>query len=436
MLPTIWNDFMWHSGISGSMVSMFGYILAVTFIYKLVFMITKRKLNGLIAVLCMGININFLYLQSTPMTEALFVATLTMSVYYLTKWVYFQKLQTLLAASLFFFLSSINRYEGWPVVVAAAVCVALISYYKKGLKKMEGLTILFCTGAFAGIILWLLWQLIIFHNPLYFLTSDYSSKYQTAFQILKGGDPAYKNIVTSIKIFYYSIGDVIGYIALITACLGIISSIIAILYKRKYYVKNLPVFILLTPGIFLIYAMYKGNIPVNVPEIKAQSDYFNVRYALYSLPAISVFVALLPSKKVFSILVFLAILLNAVFLFNVKGLNIATIKDAGGNTANVANINFYLWGKNDYRGGLILASATTSDPILFDTGLHMSNFITEGSGKYWTESLKDPGKYVTWVILSRSDRDQVNKYLNLTLMKNQFYVYKDINGYLFYKKND
>jgi len=47
MLPFIWNDFLWHSGIAGSIVSMFFFILGGYYLYKLIFLITKSRLASI-----------------------------------------------------------------------------------------------------------------------------------------------------------------------------------------------------------------------------------------------------------------------------------------------------------------------------------------------------------------------------------------------------
>src|SRR5690606_29479372 len=33
MIPTIWNDFMWHSGLSGSLISMISFVMTGMLIY-------------------------------------------------------------------------------------------------------------------------------------------------------------------------------------------------------------------------------------------------------------------------------------------------------------------------------------------------------------------------------------------------------------------
>src|SRR5579885_3072197 len=316
MLPTIWNDFMWHSGLAGSIVNMPMYILSIYLIYKTIFLITEKISLACIGALLMGLNANYLYIQATPMTEALFVATLSASAYFLTLWAKTQKISHLLFAAIAFFLSGFNRYEGWPTAMCGVLIILVISLLLNKRKEAESNLILFSTVAFFSVAIWLLWQLAIFHDPIYFLNSEFSAKTQTEFSITTGGDLAYNNIKNSLLVFYYTLVHICGFIAVVMAGIGLLlffgDLLLALARKQKNILLSyLPVFILFVPGVFLIYALYKGNIPVDVPEIHEPGHiYFNVRYGLYSLPAIAFLVARVAKIKWASIFVILLILIN------------------------------------------------------------------------------------------------------------------------------
>ena len=71
---------------------------------------------------------------------------------------------------------------------------------------------------------------------------------------------------------------------------------------------------------------------------------------------------------------------NCFLLFNKNGINIATVTDAdGGVLHNMSGARYAQWAQYDYHGGLIIASATVSDALLFQSGLDMKYFITEGT---------------------------------------------------------
>jgi len=69
----IWNDWAWHSGFAGSLFSMASYVLAVWSIYKMIYILTAKKMGALIGSLALALNLNMLYLQTTPMTEPIYI---------------------------------------------------------------------------------------------------------------------------------------------------------------------------------------------------------------------------------------------------------------------------------------------------------------------------------------------------------------------------
>ena len=436
MLSTIWNDFMWHSGISGSIINMFAFITSVYFIYKLTFEITNKKINALIATLIFGLNVNILYLQSTPMTESLFVCTLTIGVYYLTLWSKHNRLDYVILSAFFFLLTSFNRYEGWPVILCAGFVILIIGIIKKRLKKTESTLLIFIFLACFGIFTWLIWQTAIFHNPLYFLNSEFSAKAQTEFSIAEGNAPAYKNMFNAIKTYFYSMVHVNGFIDTILVGLGLVSFSGIVIFKflkKKDISKYLPVFVLAVPGVFLIYSLYSGHIPVDVPEIHEPSHiFFNVRYAIYSLPLICVILASLSTNKVMQFIIVSLTLFNSYILFT--SATPATVLDATGGKSFTIDEYYKNWIGKYYKGGYILASAGTSDPIMFMSGLDMKDFITEGSNKYWTDSIQNPKKYANIMILSSSPKDSIKMHFDMKKVMKDFKPVSTYNGFELYER--
>src|SRR5436190_19470038 len=75
MVPTVWNDFMWHSGLSGALQSMISFVATGFLIYLFLKKIGVGMFGRLVGVLVFTTNLNILYLQSTAMTELLLLAT-------------------------------------------------------------------------------------------------------------------------------------------------------------------------------------------------------------------------------------------------------------------------------------------------------------------------------------------------------------------------
>src|SRR3989344_7467922 len=86
MVPTIWNDFFWHSGLSGALQSMISFVATAIVIYLYLKELNVGLLGRFFGVLVFVANLNVVYLQSTAMTELLLLATMTAWAYYLLLW--------------------------------------------------------------------------------------------------------------------------------------------------------------------------------------------------------------------------------------------------------------------------------------------------------------------------------------------------------------
>src|SRR3989344_5567976 len=71
MIPTIWNDFMWHSGLAGAIQSMISFVVTGATIYLFLKNLRVGLFERFIGVILFAANINILFLQSTAMTELL-----------------------------------------------------------------------------------------------------------------------------------------------------------------------------------------------------------------------------------------------------------------------------------------------------------------------------------------------------------------------------
>src|SRR3989338_2056186 len=168
MVPAIWNDFMWHSGLAGALQSMISFVATGIIIYLFLGKIGVGLLGRLIGVLVFAANVNVLYLQSTAMTELLLLAMMTAGAYELMLWFKDEKLFNLFKSSFWILLATLIRYDGWFLLFVAAFLIVIKTIKAKGYKTTEGIFLFFATLGGFGIILWLLWNQLIFKDALYF----------------------------------------------------------------------------------------------------------------------------------------------------------------------------------------------------------------------------------------------------------------------------
>ena len=400
MIPTVWNDLFWHSGLSGAIQSMVSFVITGILIYSYLNKLNVGLFGRLFAVFVFISNLNILYLQSTAMTELLLLATMTGGAYYLMLWFKDNQVLDLLKSSFWIMLSTLVRYDGWFLLLFAIGLIAYYVYRKKGYKEAEGTVILFATLGGFGIFLWVLWNALIYGEPLYFIFGPFSAHSQQA-QLYEAGELFTKgNMWLSIKAYiyalFYNTYTIVAYLGLFGAVL---------FWKNKKLEKSIKIaaLALLAPFIFNVLALYLGHSVLFVKGVKVDT-WFNVRYGILLMPPVAIFTGYLVDK-----LKDLRWLIAGAFvfvsLFAVLGKDAVTIDDAliGSSGKNVAEVSGWLERNVTDDEGFVLISAASHDAIIFSSGLPMKRFIHEGTGDYWDMATGNPERWATWIVMRTHD---------------------------------
>jgi hypothetical protein len=270
MLPFVKFDFLWRTGLAGSIVSGVAFIVSSVFIYKLAQILTDNKLAAFVASLVFMLNPNVLYLQSTPMTELTLIVFFILSGFYFVRFIKnTENILDLILAALFGFFATLSRYDGWFLVFIEASILALVyvpwariprswQEIRFGIKnrgKLEGYMILFCTLAFLGIVGWLFWDFLILGDPFYFTHSQFSAKSQQTGWLVRGELPAYKNLWVSF--LYYATTSVAN-IGLIISAASLIGFLIYLFYRPSKQ-KFLIALLFSAAFIFYVVTLYMGQ---------------------------------------------------------------------------------------------------------------------------------------------------------------------------------
>jgi hypothetical protein len=135
-------DFFYRSGASAVAMSIAEYAIAAGAIAWIIQFLTGSVIAAIAGAAVFAFNPNVLYLQSTPMTEPLLLATTTVAVAMLMVWCSTDREDDLVGAELApprgrprsaptagmvgvaFALACLTRYEAWPVTVSALVAAA------------------------------------------------------------------------------------------------------------------------------------------------------------------------------------------------------------------------------------------------------------------------------------------------------------------------
>ena len=419
MVPTVWNDFMWHTGLSGALQSMVAYIATSYLIYSILKHLNVGLFGRIVGVLVFATNLNILYLQSTAMTELLLLATMTAGIYDFILWYKYNNLLHLVKSSFWIMLSTLIRYDGWFLFLVATGIIVLQTLRKKGYKAAEGTGILFCTLAGFGIVLWLLWNQLIFKDALYFAFGPYSAHAQQQ-ALARAGVLATKgNLPLSVQVYTHAMAYNIGSFTLI---LGFIGSVLFYLDKKLDTTVRIASLTLLAALAFNVIALFLGHSVLFLPEFSGNT-WFNVRYGIMVLPSVAIFIGYL-IHRLPSLRFAITGLMLFVLFFTYTNVDAVTIDDAkvGASQKNVSQVSNYLRDNAKNTDGFVLISVASHDAVVFSSGLPMKKFIHEGTGAYWDLATTYPDEWATWVILRTGDDSDFTWHLlkNNTAFKTRF----------------
>jgi hypothetical protein len=429
-------DALYFTGIAGSIVSMAAYVTTAVLLYKVVFHLVApthpgvAHLAGIVAAVVFVANPNALYMQSTPMTETLLFACMVGMVFGVQRWIQTDRYGYLIGGTVAGLLGSHTRYEAWILVAALSVVVVAYAWRTRHGKK-EGYTfamwlVWVLTSWPLGWIGWVIWNWLIFGEPLGFLFGEYadSSLWVSA------TDPAIGNPWVAFKTYYYAMTENLTLTIVVLAALGLV----LLLLRERLAFHVWPALSMLGLFPFFWFALMSGQRPLYVLEVNG--SLYNVRFGLLMLLPAAILTGYLAGfllsflrERMLTGGVLLACLLpvtlavstymtpnGVVTLFEPSG--ISTIKPV----VLSKQASGYLAG--NYNGGRILMMSFGNEFVLPQAGIGTDNNVYEGSdvvegvkGRLWDAALADPAaQNIQWIIMrkpsSTAHVDKVYQALN------------------------
>ena len=427
MLPFIWNDWLWKTGLAGSISSMICYIIAAIFLFFSCAMVTGNRIASFIGVLVFLTNPNVLYLQTTPLSEPVCFAAFSATAYFFLLWGSERKYKYLILTAIFSFLATLARYDGW-VLFGSVVCLMLFIdiRQRKSWKEIQSDILIFCIIGGLGIVLWFAWNKVIFGNALYFQQGPYSSQDQMQYFYPNQVSILKHNIVQDIRYYVLACYDTIGILVSTLSVIGLA----AFFLKERLSNRFIASVAFLSPLLFYAISFYTGQVVILVPGVS--NDLFNARFGTESVLPASFFVAMCLgifasffkrnfTKNVLYLLVGIVLVAQSFFIFE-NG--IISLEDGqyGQSCYITRNVNIYL--SQHYNGGTILEDTYLESPDESQVvGIHFRNIIYSGSNQVLSKALKNPSLYVDWVIVGVRNADARYPMLidvNSKVFKNSF----------------
>src|SRR6266853_1784517 len=162
MVPFLLSSEMWRGGAGGSIPSMAAYVISVIGIFRLVRGGLSRdrawdgagRITAWGAAIVYGANPNLIYMQSTAMTEVLYLALFIWAMVDFSEFACGDR-KALTKCGLCVVAACLTRYDGWllaAVMAAAAIAIAARNFEDQRLRRTVAK---FVALAAAGPLLWL-----------------------------------------------------------------------------------------------------------------------------------------------------------------------------------------------------------------------------------------------------------------------------------------
>jgi hypothetical protein len=359
--------------------SVIGFVIGAVSLWTLVARATGSSLAGWAAFAVFAAHPDVLYLQATPMTESLLMGLCLLGIALTWKWVVQQGARNTGAPGTVLALACLTRYEAWPITVAA-LTLALAALVRSGMsaKAAIGRVALLGTYPAAAVLAFMVLSRLTVGSWL--VTDGF-------FEI---DQSMYQQPTAVVGAVWLGVRRLNGNVMTVLSVMGLIALLVSIIRARN--ASHLLVVLSLAACVALpLYAFWNGH-----P--------FRIRYMVPLTMSLAVFaglgVGLLPRfRPLAAMMVVLAALVETPPLSAHSPMVVEAQRDAASVIARRAVTECLL---QNYDQTPILASMGSLAPYMHETaraGLSIRQFLHEGIGQMWADSLVDAGRHVSWVLI-------------------------------------
>ena len=271
MIPFVRVDSLWRSGIAGAIPAAVGYVIGGVFFFAAARRILGDRPAAVAAAGVAALNPNLLYLQSVPMTEALFYASIAATLYFTVRFGSTRGFGAAAGAGVACCLGTLARYDAWFLLPFIAVYFLLA-----GKRRGVAAALVFAAIAGLGPAAWAA------HN--WWETGDWLDFYRGPYSAKKSDS----RLIELCRAVRLGRGHVLLPLrGMFNRRLDTPSSSDSpkppfLLWKRAWW----PVTLLALPALFYVITMHSGGTPIFVPSLWPHS-YYNARYGIAALPLLA-----------------------------------------------------------------------------------------------------------------------------------------------------
>jgi len=403
LVPFVAFDALWHSALAGAMVGGICYVYSAVRVFSLAEeWLGSRRVAWFAFIIYAG-NLDLLYVQGTALTEPVLLAFFVGAAWHMARWTRTMRHQELIIAGVLTACATLTRYDGWVLLFAGVVIVAAWSWLaERRAGAKEANLVIFCAiGAF-GVVLWFLYNLVIFHDPFFFLHSSFSAQSQQQSLLQSGALATKGSLAVSALTYGWAMIDIVGGFFFLLGIVGLIGLLRRRDSRRRRDMAMIA--FLAAPVVFNVIALWTGQSTLRVPQV-SPFGLWNVRYGLMALPLFALLGgAALDRHADLRRRVVLGVVATGLLLSVTH--TPATIADGLSGTSSAAAGQPEVAAEyihEHYAGGLVLADEASSAPLIFASGLRLAEFVTAGEHPYYENALASPGANVEWVVTYDGD---------------------------------
>ncbi len=451
MIPFLISEEMWQRGVGGSIPSMVAYVFGVIGMFRLVRGALSRGIDpdraaAWTAALVYAANPNLIYMQTTAMGEAIYLALFIWAVVYLGECMRGDA-KALTKCGLCLAAACWTRYDGWFLSATIGATVLLFSLRSGNVaaprfsapRFSRATVVKFILITAAAPSLWIAYNGIVYRNPLEFANGPYSAKAIERRTENSGnrGHPGSCNPVLAGMYFLKSAEVNLAenkwlqraWILIAVAGAGVMAG--ALIRRPQPGTDGasspdawLPLLFLLVPLPFYALSVAYGGVPIFVPTWWPFSHY-NVRYGLQLLPAFAAALAIFVHLAVRStswnrrlrvawvLGVFALVIASYALIWRTAPVS---LKEAQLNmrTRNQLETELAIWLRKLPPNCTLLMYLGDHVGAVQQAGIALKRVINEGNHRtwkqpadpdgLWEEALADPARYADYVVAFEGDR--------------------------------
>ncbi len=397
MIPFVRVDSLWRSGIAGAIPAAVGYVIGGVFFFAAARRILGDRPAAVAAAGVAALNPNLLYLQSVPMTEALFYASIAATLYFTVRFGSTRGFGAAAGAGVACCLGTLARYDAWFLLPFIAVYFLLA-----GKRRGVAAALVFAAIAGLGPAAWAAHNWWETGDWLDFYRGPYSAK------AIQGSAnyPGLNDWGAAMLYYRTAVGLIAGWTTVVIGLAGAAF----LLWKRAWW----PVTLLALPALFYVITMHSGGTPIFVPSLWPHS-YYNARYGIAALPLLALGAATLTTLAPKPWRAVAAVAVTGVSLapwiwhsdpHRWAALEESQLNDRGRRAWEAKASDFLA--AHRQPGESIVTGFYPLTGVLRAMGVPLRDALIGDNGIYWEAAVQRPDLFLTqtWAICAGGDRLQ------------------------------